>query len=167
MAPSTRSYGTAAMVAALSRRYTNAGTYDSTTNPTITQVETWIDQMSGTVNILLAENGFVIPVAQADAVLALQAVVVEAVSDLCRAANSAGRFFTDRALERGVAPMKIIRQEMADWIGEHAEGFEAIGAGRNVATSGGIGSRDGNDEGGEVFPLFGRDAFGVDPRLGR
>jgi hypothetical protein len=155
------------MVAALSRRYTNAGTYDVTTNPTLAQVETWIDQVSGTVNILLAEKGFVIPVTQADAVLALQGVVVEAVSDLCRAANSAGRFFTDRALERGVAPMKIIRQEMADWIGEHAEGFEAIGTARNVAAAGGIGYRDGNDDGGNVSPLFGRDAFGADPRLGR
>jgi len=152
------------MVAAFTLRYTNAGTYDGTTNPTITIVEGWIDQVSGTVNILLAEKGFIVPVTQADAVLALQAVVVEAVADLCHAAHSAGRFFTDRYLDRGIAPMVVIRKELAEWIDAHAEGFEAIGAGRDIYTSGGIGYRDGDDAGNEVSPLFGRNTYGADPR---
>ena len=161
------SYGTVAMVEALTKRYTSSGSYGAATNPTSSQVETWINQVSGSVNVLLAEKGFVIPVSQADAKLALETIVVEAVSDLCHAANSAGRFYTDRALERGQAPMKVIRQEMAEWIGEHAEGFEAIGAGRSVANTGGIGSRSGDDDGNEISPLFGRNAFGADPRYGR
>jgi hypothetical protein len=155
------------MVAALSKRFTTSGTYDSSSNPTITQVETWIDQVSGMANILLAEKGFAVPVVQADCVLALQSVVVGAVNDLCQAANSAGRFFTDRALESGIDPMKVISNQMADWIGDHAEGFEAIGAARSVATVGGIGYRDGDDDGNSVSPLFGRNAFGADPRYGR
>lgn len=167
MAIGANSYGTVEEVAALTRRYTTAGAYTPTTNPGSYQVETWINQVSATVNILLAENGFSIPVAQADAKLALTAVVVEAVADLCHASNSAGRFFTDRALERGIAPMKVIRSEMAAWITEHAEGFEAIGVSRNVANVGGIGYRDTDESGGEVSPLFGRDAFGFDPRGGR
>ncbi len=161
------SYGTAAMVAGLSKRYTAAGFYSAATNPTLTQVESWIDQVSGTVNVLLSEQGFTIPLTQPDAKLAIEAIVVEAVTDLAHAANSAGRFFTDRALASGKAPMAVIRMEMAEWIQTHAEGFEAIGAGRNVSNSGGIGYRDGDENGNEVSPLFGRNAFGADPRLGR
>lgn len=152
------------MVASLTRRYTDNGAYSAATNPTTAQVEMWIDQVSGTINVLLAEKGFATPLTQADAVLTLQAIVTEAVADLAHAANSAGRFFTDRALASGKAPMAVIRMEMADWIQEHAEGLEAIGAGRNVATSGGIGYRDGDDNGNEVSPLFGRNTYGADPR---
>jgi hypothetical protein len=167
MAPGANSYGTAAMVAGLSKRYTASGTYTAQTNPTSTQVEAWIDQVSGTVNVLLAEQGFGVPVTQADAKLAIEAIVVEAVTDLAHAANSAGRFFTDRALASGKAPMAVIRMEMAEWIQAHAQGFEAIGAGRNTGNAGGIGYRDGDDNGNEVDPLFGRNAFGADPRYGR
>jgi hypothetical protein len=130
MAPGANSYSTAASVAALSRRYTNAGTYDGTTNPTLTVVEGWIDSVSATLNAALAGAGFTIPVTQADAVLALAAVVAEAVSDLTHAANSAGRFFTERALERGVSPMRVVRQEMKDWVDENAAGLTALGAAR-------------------------------------
>lgn len=167
MTTGANSYGTLAQVAALTRRYTTAGVYTATTNPTSAQVETWIDQVSGTVNVLLAEQGFNIPITQADARLAIEAIVVEAVADLSHAANNTGRFFTDRALAAGIAPMKVIRAEMAAWIGEHAEGLEAIGAGRSTATSGGIGYRSTDDDGNDVSPLFGRNAFGADPRYGR
>ena len=52
------SYGTVANVAALTRRYTTAGSYGATTNPTETTVEGWIDQVSATLNVVLAAAGF-------------------------------------------------------------------------------------------------------------
>lgn len=124
------SYGAASQVAALSRRFTNSGSYDVTTNPTLAVVEGWIDSVSATLNASLAGAGFTIPVVQADAKAALAAIVVEAVSDLAHAANSAGRYFTDAALARGVTPMRAIRQEMKQWVEDNAAGLEALGAER-------------------------------------
>lgn len=162
MAPGANSYGTAAKVAALTRRYTTAGSYDTTTNPTLATVETWIDQVSGTVNVALAKNGFVIPVTQADAVLAIETVVIEAVADLAHAANSAGRFFTDRALERGVSPMRSIRTEIMEWAQDMTAGLAAMGAARNTPDAGQVAFRDTDNSGDSIFPIFQRDGFGND-----
>jgi hypothetical protein len=128
MAINGNSYGSAAQVAALSRRFTNNGVYDGTTNPTLSTVEGWIDQISATLNVSLAAGGFAIPITQADCVSALSAVVVEAVAELCRYANSTGRFYTERALENGIAPMKVIRNEMRGWVEDQTQGFIALGA---------------------------------------
>ncbi|HEY4692537.1 MAG TPA: hypothetical protein VIH16_03815 [Bellilinea sp.] len=162
MAVDPNSYGTPTEVAALTRRYTTNGTYDITTNPTLETVEGWIDSVSATLNVLLAEVGFAVPVTQATAKKALAGIVVEAVADLCHAANSAGRFFTDRMLERGKSPMQIIRVEMADWVQEHAAGLEAVGVARGggAADSGRIVFRNGDEAGNAVDPLFQRNAFG-------
>ena len=167
MAPNANAYGTVAQVAAFTRRLTNGGAYDVATNPTVAQVESWLNQISGTVNILLVEKGFAVPVTQADAKLSLESIVVAAVADLCWAANSAGRFYTERALERGVSPNSVISREIAAWIEEHSAGFEAIGVTRSSANSGRIGYREGDDAGNDVSPLFGRNAYGADPRHGR
>ena len=156
------SYGTVADVAALTRRYTTNGAYDISTNPALSTVEGWIDRVSATLDILLAEAGFVIPVTQATAKSSLAGIVVEAVADLCHAANTAGRFFTERMLERGKSPMQIIRTEMADWVQEHATGLEAVGVpkGGGAAGSGRILFRDGDESGKQVDPLFQRKGYG-------
>lgn len=159
MPPGANSYGTAAQVAALTRRLTNNGAYDTTTNPTLATVESWIDQVSATLNVALAGAGFAVPVSQADAVSALSAVVTEAVADLALAANSAGRFFTDRALERGVAPMKVIRHEMSAWVEDQAAGLVGLGAVRTTPDAGQVAFRETNEAGNETFPLFQRDAY--------
>lgn len=160
------SYGVPGDVAALTRRYTTAGAYDATTNPALATVEGWIDRVSDTLDVLLAEAGFVVPVTQAKAKNLLAGIVIEAVADLCHAANSAGRFFTDRMLERGKSPMQIIRTEMADWVQEHATGLEAIGVpkGGGAAGAGRIDFRNGDESGQQVDPLFQRKAFGESSR---
>jgi len=155
------SYGTPADVAALVPRYTDSTTrvFNSSTRPTIQQVETYIDRISAILNVLLAEQGFAIPVVQQDAAMALAELVIESVIDLCHAANSAGRFFSDREL-RGQSPMKILRNELADWIETHAAGFENLGATRSTSNAEQIGYR-GEDEGGDsTFPIFQRSGFG-------
>src|SRR5262245_64161004 len=65
----SNSYGSVAGVAAYVKRLTNSSsTFDGTTNPTLTEVEAFIDQTSDVLNGWLAAAGYVIPVTQADAV---------------------------------------------------------------------------------------------------
>ena len=165
--PAANSYGTAPGVAALTTVFTSSGSFvDSTTGvtatlPTLTSVVSWIDEVSAIVNTALAAQGFTIPVSNATAVLSLQNLVQQYVSDLCHAANTSGRFFTERALERGVSAMTTIRREIYAWVEENASGLEALGAARGGETGGGdIGFRDTNEQGEATFPIFQRDSFG-------
>jgi hypothetical protein len=161
MAVGANSYGTAADVAALTDLYTISSAYTTATIPTLAQVEGWIDQISGVMNTALAAQGFTIPVTQADAVLAIKSFVVEAVVDLSHAANSAGRYFTPQALERGITPMASIRKQILDWVAMFAEGLENIGAARTGETgSGEVLYRDIDTAGDEITPIFQRKAHG-------
>lgn len=160
MSISPRSYGSVPEVAALTRRYTNGGAYDATTNPTITAVEKWIDHVSAILNTSLAAEGFEIPLKQADAKVACAGIVIEAAADLCHAANSAGRFFTDTALARGVSPLRAIRREIDEWVKEQAAGLESLGAARSRTLLGSILSRDTDESGEDIFPIFQRKGFG-------
>lgn len=159
MAIGAHSYGSVAEVAALVPKYTSSGSFGVGTRPTEAQVEKFIDRVSGIVNVLLAEQGFSIPVSQADAKLALDELVVEAVIDLCHAANSAGRFFTDRSL-RGQSPLKVLRRELDEWIEDHAAGLENLGATRTTSKLSSIGYRSTDNSGDDTFPIFQREAFG-------
>lgn len=161
MGVGANSYGSAADVAALTNAYTSSGVYGASTVPTLTQVEGWIDQVSGIMNTALAAQGFKIPVAQADAVLAIKSFVVEAVADLAHAANLAGRYFTDTALTRGLTPMASIRKEILDWVSSFADGLEGLGATRTGDTEGGsILCRSTDEAGDDITPIFQRKQFG-------
>jgi len=161
MAIGANSYGTTAGVAALTSRYADATTklYTTATRPTLAQVESWIDQTSATLNVGLAKEGFAIPVTNTDAKAALAAIVEAAVVDLCHAANSAGRFFTQQALDRGISPLVTIRREMMDWVSTQADGLELLGAERTRPATAGILYRDSDESGDEIFPIFQRKGF--------
>jgi hypothetical protein len=158
MGVSERAYGEAANVAALTKGHTSGGTYTATTTPTLAQVEQWINQVSSTLNLLLAEQGFAIPVTQADCIETLTLFVQNEVADLCHYANSAGRFFSDKQYTAG--PWKAISKEAADFIGDHANGFEAMGATRTRAGLNGLAARTTDDSGAEIEPMFARKQFG-------
>jgi len=160
MTVGTRSYGSAEEVAALTRRFTANGSYTTSTIPTLTQVESFIDTVSAWINNSLARNGFAVPVTQADVKLILAGMAVEAVGDLVQAANSAGRFFTEKALERGLEPYRTLRREISDSIDQQAAGFEALGAQRAEGKLGQIAFRDSDEDGNKVEPLFQRKGFG-------
>lgn len=159
MSVSANSYGAATDVASLTRRFTAAGSYTTTTNPTLAQVEGWIDQVSSTLNLLLAEQGFRIPLTQADCVLTLKLFVETEVADLANYANSAGRFFTNQQYTTG--PWKAISKEAADFIKAHANGFEQLGATRTREGLNGLDARTTDDSGAEIEPLFARKQFGT------
>lgn len=158
MSTDANSYGAASDVAALKKRYTTAGSFSTTTNPTTAQVESWIDFVSSTMNIILAEHGFSIPVTQADCVRALKLFVVTEVADLADYANSAGRFFTNQQFATG--PWKAISKEAADFIKSHANGFQALGAVRTTQGLSGLDARTMDDAGDDIEPMFARKQFG-------
>lgn len=88
MALGANSYGTVAEVLALTRIYLRGqSAYNSTTRPTLTEVETFIDRTSGVLNLALATAGFTVPVAQADAKLACDDWVVRIAAAYVEAAQ--------------------------------------------------------------------------------
>ena len=144
----------------MTSRYLSSGAYSASTRPNLEQVEKFIDNASATLNVMLAKAGFAIPITDADAKAACGQIVVEVAVDLCHAANSTGRFFTERALERGVSPMKALRQDMAEWVEANAAGLELLGATRTYSALSGIAYRDSDNSGDATAPIFQRDAFG-------
>lgn len=126
-------YGSPSGVAALARAWTDNGSftdpdaYTNGTNPSLTQVEDWLEEVSVLADLALASEGFTVPVVQETAVKALNIMVNALVSDLVHAANSSGRFFTDRLLETGKSPMAIINADIQDWVIKKTDGLVAMG----------------------------------------
>ena len=129
MAIGANSYGSVSACEGLVKKYTASGSFTTATHPTLLQVEGYIDRISGIVNVLLAEQGYDIPVVDADGKLALDEFVNQTAAALCEAANSSGRFFSEKAAEVGVFPM--IMQEAEAFVTQHAQGFEDLGAARS------------------------------------
>lgn len=154
------SYGTVADVAALCQDWTIGGTFTTATSPTLAEVEGFIDQISGIMNVALAREGFSVPVTQADAVLAIKSIVVELAADRVQATHKAGRFYTERAVERGISPLMQIRKDINDWIQDNAAGLEQLTATREATNVNEIGFRNTNEGGKEISPIFQREAFG-------
>lgn len=157
MSVGANSYGAASDVAALTPRFTNNGVYDTSTLPTLAQVEAWMDRVSAALNILLAEQNFQIPVTQADCRLMLALFVSTEVADLCNYANSAGRFFQNQNYVTG--PWQAIQREAAEFIEKHAEGFEKLGATRTAEGLNGLDARITDDAGNALEPFFSRTQF--------
>lgn len=154
------SYGSVEGVAALARRFTNAGAFDITTNPTSATVTGWLAQVSSMLNVTLATAGFNVPITDPDALPALDGFVNSIVSDLAQAANSAGRFYSERMLENGVSPIRVISNDVQAWVQANAAGLVAMGANRVTSKAGQIAYRNGDEAGNVVEPLFQRDTFG-------
>ena len=159
--PGANSYGTAAGVAQYATIYTIAGVFTAATNPTEQTVVNWIDQLSETFNAALGAYGFATPVTNARAVTILKSTVEQLAGDLCQAANSAGRFFTDKALQSGVSPWVAVQKNIFEWAKMYASGLEQLGASRSVNSNEyAIGHLGAGPLGQPVFPIFQRDGFG-------
>jgi len=154
------SYGSVAEVEALVKRFTASGSFTTGTHPTLAQVEGFIDKVSGLVNVLLTEMGFSIPISQADAKLALDLFVVEEVAALCEAANSSGRFFSEKARETGA--FQHIQKDTEAFIEAHAVGFERLGATRGRSVTYGLDYWDADDAGDDIEPIFQREMMGLE-----
>lgn len=157
MAIGANSYGSVAEVAALSPLYVSGGTFDATTRPTLTQIEKFIDRVSGIVNALLAEAGFAIPVSQADAKLALDDFVVDQVVGLVAYANGAGPFVPRNEMRSRMTPTKAILESAGAFIGAHASGLQALGATRTRNLTYGLDCRTEDAAGDDLVPMFHRE----------
>ena len=93
MALGANSYGSVAGVASFTPRYSNgAGTFDEGTTPTISEVEGWIDQVSGIVNVLLTNEGQTVPQTNAAIVEMIDFFINQEVAALVEGSHNAGRF---------------------------------------------------------------------------
>lgn len=154
------SYGSTTTIAVLTPRWANGlGVYDTTTQPTLTQVEGFVDQVSALLNAMLAEQGFKIPVSQADSVSALGMFVNEEVAAVIEGIHGSGRF-GPTAKAPGKGRFAVIMDEATEFIKAQADGFERLGAARTWSQADSIGYRDHDNAGDATFPIFQRKAFG-------
>lgn len=133
-------YGTVAGVASYARIWTRGGDFfDASasplvapTKPTLSEVENWLDEISGAFDLAMQNQGFSVPVTTAapNAYKQLTMKVETLVSDLCAYANSMGRLYTDRALERG--SMNLVNKEIGDWVLSHITGLANDGVPRTL-----------------------------------
>lgn len=122
-----RSYGSTSDVAVLVPRYANSSAvFDGTTRPTLTTVESQIDQISGLANSILAQAGFVTPVVQADAKLALDIFVNEEVAAIVEGINGSGRF-GPTTKEPGRSRFALIMDDLKSFIQANKQGFVNLG----------------------------------------
>ncbi len=160
MAIDANSYGSTDGVAALTPRYANAsGVFDATTRPILTTVEGLIDQLSGILNTMLAEQGFTIPISQTTCKLALDMFVNEEAAAVVEGINGSGRFGpTVKVPNKG--RFMLIMDDVQGFIAANAAGFERLGATRAFKFTDGIAFRDSDEAGDETFPIFERKSFG-------
>lgn len=162
MSIGANSYGDTTSVAHLVPMHTDNTTklFTTSTRPTLARVESLIDQVSGMVNMFLAENGFTIPVAQADAVLSLSLFVNEEVAGLVEGINGSGRFGPTSKQPGG--RFGILYSDVQTFIESVANGFVALGVPRPRSITAGLGYRDTDEAGNDIFPLFTRTDYGFD-----
>ena len=141
-------YGTPEEVASLASMWTDAGewkdpseTYPETepgTNPTLTEVDTWLERVSSQFNVALGTHWFVPPVdpdVSPDTYSAISQYVSSLVADLCHFKNSSGRFFTEKLVERGITPMRAVLNDIDTWICANADGLVQDHVPQRPATS--------------------------------
>ena len=137
------SYGSVLGVAALVPRWTNSGTGDSatfssTSRPTITQVETFIDEVSAALNSMLAQSGFTIPVSDADAVKLLDLFVNVEVSTMCDGVNGSGRFGPSEKSSGGRGRFSLLMDDIQAFITANETGLRNLGAARDYTVLAGF-----------------------------
>lgn len=158
MAIDSSSYGSVVEVEYLRQRYTSSGSFDTTSNPTLAAVETWIDNLSDTIDAMLAVHGFDVPVTNPEAKNVLGQIVVGYTVDLVDVANGTGRFYNDERTPGN--PLAIINEELSEFLARNASGLERLGAARSDDIPSNILARGTDESGNSTHPLFQREQFG-------
>lgn len=162
-AAASTSYGSLSGVAALVPRYASrGGTWDDTTRPTRAQVVSLIDQVSGILNTILASNGFSIPVTQTQAVNTLNLFVNQEVAAIVEGINGSGRFGPTTKSGGKQGRFALVFEDAQMFIEANAVGFERLGAARSYEFASGIGYRETDERGNDIFPIRQRDEFGAE-----
>ncbi len=132
-------YGSPEAVAAFASTWTDNGEWkdpdlygDGATNPTLEQVEEWLDEVSVLMDLALAGEGFTVPVTHVSAVKALGLKVSALVADLVHLVHDKGRLFSDRLQETGTNPTSLIERDISSWVTRRVNAFEAFGIPRKI-----------------------------------
>lgn len=161
---SSWAYGSVAGVAALRPNWaTGAGTFDGTTNPTLTTVETWIDQISSMINSKIGTMGFVTPISSVEypqITSQLDLFVNLEVADILDSMRGAGRIGSQLTARGFTGSLYgIISADVSTYLSGVAEGWEQTGLAKDRTLGDKIFTRDTDDNGAEIFPVFQRDMF--------
>ena len=157
------SYGSTGGVSALTPRLANASSvFDTTTTPTLLQVQTFLDEVSGMLNILLAEQGFSTPITQADCVHALDLFANQEAAAICEGVRGSGRFGPGVGKGTPKGRFAILGDDVANFVEKYAAGFERMGAARTYDRMSGLGYRSADEAGDAVPPLTQRKGYGDD-----
>lgn len=160
MTISADSYGSVTGVADLVPRYaTETGTFDTATRPTLSQVETYIDEVSAIVNVILAGEGFTTPVTESTVVMMLDLFVNQEVASIAEGVNGSGRFGPRDKTGTGANRFSLILKDFNTFIKDTAVGIERMGAARSYSLIDGVGYRDKDINGQSVVPMFQREDF--------
>ena len=160
---SARSYGSLSGVASLVPRYASRGsTFDDTTRPVRTQLIGLIDQVSGLLNGIMAQNGFSIPVTQADVKMMLDLFVNQEVSAIVEGINGSGRFGPTTKTGGKKGRFALVFEDVELFVEANAAGFERLGAARTFTFAAGIGFRAEDESGETIFPIRQRKEFDTD-----
>lgn len=134
-------YGSAEGVSVYAKAFTRGGSFFdasvsplvSPTNPTLTEVNDWLDQVSAMFDVALMNEGFLTPVTATNSLMSITLKVETLVSDLCAYANSTGRLYNERTLERG--GLSIVNKEVNDWVKANTTGLVNDGVPRTLPDS--------------------------------
>ena len=163
MALLPNSYGDTGEIAALVPRYANAdtpGVFDAVTTPLLLVVESLTDQISGLLNSILAKSGFSIPVTNADVKLMLDIFVNQEVAAIAEGVNGSGRFGPTRKQVGRQSRFVMIMDDVQEFVAGNELGMERLGAARDQVTATEILTRDTDEAGDTIHPIFQRKAFG-------
>ena len=153
------SYGSALGIASRVPRWVNKTTltFDANTNPTITQVETFIDEVSALMNVYLSELNVDIPISQADVLKVMNMFVNDEVASIVLGVHGSGRFAPKAGKSAGSGESRFVRilKDFQEFIKTNQYGLEKLGV--NIGTTlQALSSYDPN-----VKPLLSRDTLDI------
>jgi len=125
------SYGSAAGVGAQSALWSDNGTFTASTRPTLSTVNTWLEQVSNSIDAALADEGFTTPVTVAKVVSVLDMYTNGIVKDLVDWSHGAGRYYSDRYIKAGLSPFTTVDSEIQKWVQRKSVGFANLGVPRS------------------------------------
>ena len=154
------SYGSPGHVAKLVPQHANtAGRFDEATVPSLATVETEIAETSALLDIVLASQGFDVPVTNATAVLMLNGFVNKTVAEVVKAIRGGGRF--GPGLKEGRKTLaSYVLAEIVSFVESIAVGLEGVGVSRSNDPLAGLAYRSEDERGNPTSPLFQRAQFG-------
>jgi hypothetical protein len=160
MTLAANSYGNTGDIAGIVPKWADVtGVFTTGTRPTLLQVELYCNQISALLNAMLAEAGFTIPVAQADAKLALDYFVDEEVAAIVEGVNGSGRFGPSSKAVGAKGRFALLVGDAQAFIASNRAGFERLGAARTFAATAGLAYRGTDNAGNDVHPLVSRGQY--------